>query len=186
MDCYDKLRSYFHDVDTTDVQHITVMHSTTAHGTKPVAVYCEVITNSDAKGCLVVLTVDGYDNVTFNLTRGDNTSYACSTVEDVEFSGEVTGVVGYDVESDGSIGNLAISGKVVRTVDYVFKCSNKIKEREPSDGSCEPQNWLLNCFKRYDSAVVLGVSLSSALVLVGSIVITLSLSVVLWKFKTKR
>ena len=74
-------------------------------------IQCDFISGSDARGCMVVLVGEAF-NRTVNLTRCAtcssaivNVSYQLSCFRDV---------LGFDIESDGSIGTLAIPGKLTR------------------------------------------------------------------------
>ena len=85
--------------DTTDVQKVTATVSAEA-----ITVQCMFVNGSTARGCMVVL-VGHSDNVTVNLTReGLN----CV----MDSSENITGVIAYDIESDGTVGTLAIFGEL--------------------------------------------------------------------------
>ena len=79
-----------------------------------VSVHCDFITNSDAKGCMVVLIQpNGFNNITVNLTRDNGSSHACTEISaPVPFSGNLN-ILGYDIEYDGSIGLIAVPGEVM-------------------------------------------------------------------------
>ena len=93
-------------IDTTDVQKVTAAVSAEA-----ITVQCMFVNGSTARGCMVVLVSQSH-NVTVNLTRDD----LCATgiFNDTHLLQNVciTGVVGYDIESDGTVGTLAILGEL--------------------------------------------------------------------------
>lgn len=70
---------------------------------------CEFITGSDAQGCMIIL-VSEHKNITTNLTR--DSSFTTITVRFNTFQRLLCNpkVFGYDIESDGSIGSLAVPG----------------------------------------------------------------------------
>lgn len=77
-------------------------------------VKCEFLSGSNALGCLVVLVSD-IENITVKLTRD---------ADEVEMDVNVTyspscynNVVAYDIEYDGSIGNLAIPGMLIKVTN---------------------------------------------------------------------
>ena len=73
-------------------------------------VQCDFVNGSTAVGCMVVL-VGQSDNITVNLTReGLNTSGRIS--RDLLQTTCITKVFGYDIESDGTVGTLAIEGEL--------------------------------------------------------------------------
>ena len=80
-----------------------------------ISVHCNFITNSDAKGCVVVLIhPNDFNDITVNLTRDNGSSHAC-TVISAPFGGNLNNVyvLGYDIEFDGSIGLIAVPGDVM-------------------------------------------------------------------------
>ena len=95
---------------TTDLQGISVV-VTEAKAT--IEVMCDFIPGSDAEGCMVVL-VGELDNTIVNLTRDDD-----CTIKTLSLSTPLSDVFGFDIESDGSVGTLPISGIItpVKTSD---------------------------------------------------------------------
>ena len=89
--------------DTTDVQHVNV----TLLSDISFRIECVFISGSDAEGCWVVLVGD-FHNHTLNLTRTNN-----SVITRVDYHVSCyKEVIGFDIESDGSVGTLAIPGKI--------------------------------------------------------------------------
>ena len=84
------------------------------------------ISGSDAEGCLVVLVGD-FNNHTLNLTR-TNSSAITRVKYHVSCYKEV---IGFNIEGDGSVGTLAIPGKIRGDFNHSkkFDC-----QREPMDG----------------------------------------------------
>ena len=70
-------------------------------------IQCDFITGTDAIGCMVVLTNEGEETI-YNLTRIGNLNCSILTLD---HSLSYTGVVGFDIEGDGSVDSLAIPGK---------------------------------------------------------------------------
>ena len=77
-------------------------------------VQCKFLSGSNAKACLVVLVSDT-ENTTVILTRD---------ADEVEMDARVTyspscykKVVAYDIEHDGSVGNLAIPGVLIKIIN---------------------------------------------------------------------
>ena len=81
---------------------------------------CIFVTGSNARGCMVVLVGDIH-NTTVNLTRegscGSETVNLTAT--------NISVVFGFDIESDGSIGTLALPGNLRSDV---ISCSNGTTE----------------------------------------------------------
>ena len=98
-----------YSVDTTDVQNVTAVPTESANDVNTLLVQCYFVNGSTAKGCMVVLVGElGNVNNIMNLTRDNpyrtvNTSLPLSCY---------TGVFGYDIESDGSVGTLAVPGVI--------------------------------------------------------------------------
>ena len=92
--------------DTTDVQKVTATVSAEA-----ITVKCMFVNGSTAGGCMVVL-VGQSDNVTVNLTRDDLSVTGIFNDTHLLQNACITRVVGYDIESDGTVGTLAIIGEL--------------------------------------------------------------------------
>ena len=90
--------------DTTDVQAVTVAQ---IQGANMSTIQCDFITGTDAIGCMVVLTNEGEETI-YNLTRIGNMNCSILTLDHPL---SYTGVVGFDIEGDGSVDSLAIPGK---------------------------------------------------------------------------
>ena len=93
--------------DTTDVQVIT---ATLMEGVNASIIQCEFIAESTASGCMVVLT--GFIPYHVNLTRNPTTNLAIATVTLEHPPSCYTGVEAFDIESDGSVGSLAVPGQL--------------------------------------------------------------------------
>ena len=113
-------------IDTTDVQKVTATVSA-----ETITVKCMFVNGSTARGCMAVL-VGQPDNVTVNLTR-ESQNCAMGTTNSSE---NTTGVVGYDIESDGTVGMLAILGELSNDT---LTCLPS--ERTPEPGSSELNLW---------------------------------------------
>ena len=83
-----------------------------------ITVLCEFINGSDAQGCIVVL-VSEYENVTMNLTRSNGCSVKMLHGEGLKF----TGVFGFDIEADGSIGTVPVAGEITVMDEHAPNCS---------------------------------------------------------------
>ena len=94
--------------DTTDVQSITAIHD---ENRDVIILQCDFILGSVAQGCMVVLIGES-ENITVNLTRFFNTACTTETFELPTTVTDIISVFGYDIENDGSIGTLAIPGKL--------------------------------------------------------------------------
>ena len=75
-------------------------------------VQCDFITGSNAQGCMVVL-VGELGNITANLTRIN----PCVTMTMNTTQNCYDNVFGFDIESDGSVGTLAVSGVILKDVN---------------------------------------------------------------------
>ena len=71
-----------------------------------ITVQCMFVNGSTARGCMVVL-VGQSDNVTVNLTRED----LCA-IHTINNTYPPQSITGYDIESDGTVGMLAIIGEL--------------------------------------------------------------------------
>ena len=83
---------------------------TLIEGTNVSTIQCEFITGSNATGCMVVLT--GFVPYHINLTRNPSTNLTTSTVILEHRPSCYTGVVAFDIESDGSVSSLAVPGQL--------------------------------------------------------------------------
>ena len=110
--CWPGARVYYLSLvhaDTTDVQVIT---ATLMEGVNASIIQCEFVAESTASGCMVVLT--GFEAYTVNitLTRNKSTNLAIATVT-LEYPPSCyTGVEAFDIQSDGSVGSLAVPGQL--------------------------------------------------------------------------
>ena len=89
--------------DTTDIQDVIAVSTENSS----FIVQCVFVSGSTARGCMVVL-VGQSDNTTVNLTReGLCATGVTSTITNISF----LIIIGYDIESDGTLGTLAIEGE---------------------------------------------------------------------------
>ena len=93
--------------DTTDVQVVKV---TLTEGENVSTIQCEFTTGSNATGCMVVLS--GFVPYHVNLTRNPSKNSATLTVTLEHPPSCYTGVEAFDIESDGSVGSLAVPGQL--------------------------------------------------------------------------
>ena len=93
-------------IDTTDVQKVTATVSAEA-----ITVQCMFVNGSTARGCMVVL-VGQSDNTTVTLTREGLCVTGSFNDTHLLQNTYITGVFGYDIESDGTVGTLAIFGEL--------------------------------------------------------------------------
>ena len=102
--------------DTTDVQKIIVVPLKESNA---FAVQCIFLTGSIAQGCKVVLMSE-FDSITINLTR--NSLCAADTLEANLPVSNYSAVFGHDIESDGSIGVLAVHGIILGNGSSIAPC----------------------------------------------------------------
>ena len=95
--------------DTTDVQAVTATLNE-GPGVNVSAIQCEFLTGSNAIGCMVVIT--GFVAYHINLTRNPSTKLTTSTVTLEHPPSCYTRVEAFDIESDGSVGSLAVPGQL--------------------------------------------------------------------------
>ena len=103
-------------IDTTDVQSVWASLDDISNA---VVLQCSFIVGSDARGCLVTLQGE-LDNITINLTRDG--SCAFRAVKTANALSNFTKVIGFDVESDGSVGDLAVPGVILMDVSMMPLC----------------------------------------------------------------
>ena len=99
----------FH-TDTTDVQLVTAAVSNEVNNV--IVVQCDFVSGSDAQGCMVIL-VGELGNITLNLTReGISTTLMINQALPLSCYRDI---IAFDIESDKSVGTLAVSGAIVRS-----------------------------------------------------------------------
>ena len=100
-------------IDTTDVQNVTAKPIGSDTMIASIKVQCDFITGSNAKGCMVVL-VGEFGNITANLEHNGsevlNISHPLSCYHEI---------FAYDIESDGSVGTLAVPRVIILSNDGV-------------------------------------------------------------------
>ena len=97
----------FSNADTTDVQLVSAME---LRDVSAFRVRCDFMAGSTAQGCVVVLVGELQGNVTVNFMRGTAVDEVINTVHPTSCYNRV---VAYDIESDGSVGNLAVPGRIL-------------------------------------------------------------------------
>ena len=108
-------------IDTTDVQRVVAVQT----DSDSITVQCDFISGSDAGGCMVVLVCDDGHNTTAMLSRGDKcTTGTLNTTKPLNCCCEL---FGFDIESNGSVGTLAVPGELIENGTDVI-CS----EDQPS------------------------------------------------------
>ncbi len=123
--------------DTTDVQKIIVVPLEESNA---FAVQCIFLSGSIAQGCKVILMGE-FDSITVNLTK--NGLCAADTIEANLPVSNYSAVFGHDIESDGSVGTLAIHGTILRNASSIARCMPSGLTPNPSKsigcfGSKEP------------------------------------------------
>ena len=98
-----------------------------------IVLQCSFITGSDARGCFVTLQGE-FDNVTINLTRDG--SCAFRAINTANALSNFTKVFGFDVESDGSVGDLAVPGVILMDVNMMPLCIKEPTAVNLSTGEC--------------------------------------------------
>ena len=101
-------------IDTTDVQTIRVVSNQSNSNT--VTIECDFIKNSDTQGCLVVLEGE-VDSEQFNLTKSNHSGRGVFVLKHPLSCYEE--VFGFDIESDGSVGTLAVPGVLMNNLNSV-------------------------------------------------------------------
>ena len=113
--------SFLFSVDTTDVQVVT---ATQIEGTNTTTIQCKFIAGSRATGCMVVLTSENGPEVHYNLTRNQSTNSAAIIVILKYPLSCYDGVRALDIESDGSVGSLAIPGQLISAGSSQNPCTS--------------------------------------------------------------
>ena len=91
------------------------------YGESNASIQCEFIANSDAKGCIVVLLLDSVENISVNLSRIGDSAWHVIT----PFCGNVTEVIAFDIEYDGTLGTNPIPGVLTQnTSAAMLTCNN--------------------------------------------------------------
>ena len=94
---------------------------------------CSFISGSNAQGCMVVL-VGEMENITVNLTRDGPSSV--ETVNTTFSFADFTQVVGFDIEYNGSVGTLAVQGKLLLNDSVTCMPKEREKDLFSSESSC--------------------------------------------------
>ena len=118
--------------DTTDVQ---VVRAIQLENDNSLMLQCMFVNGSDAIGCLVALhSLSEGDSTTVKSTREGMHMYAMKVVKLTKSTVCVYESFGYDTESNGSVGTLAVSGELFRNVSVLPNCSSSgtVQENIPS------------------------------------------------------
>lgn len=97
-------------IDTTDVQQVIAF----VEVNNAIIVQCYFIPGSDAQGCMVIL-IGELGNITVNLTRENLCRSTTLTINQALLLSCYHEIIAFDIESDKSIGILAVSGSIVRS-----------------------------------------------------------------------
>ena len=99
-------------------------------GANAFVVRCTFVNSSEAMGCRILL-LGTFDNTTATLTK-DGTNSAEAVINTSYPVSCYTDVFGYDIESDGSIGTLAVPGLLMTTNTSSGMMCNPRLEHGPS------------------------------------------------------
>ena len=97
---------------------------------------CVFVTGSDATGCLVIIQlnfVDEADNMNIRLTRENMHICAIKVVNLTNSSTYINEILGFDIESDGSIGTLPVPGELVWNASELNCSCDHIEEDTTSE-----------------------------------------------------
>ena len=114
---------------TTDVQMVTARLKKVRDNKVIATVQCVFIMGSNARGCMVVLK-SLYGKESQILTRNKTTNLAMSTITLNYVQSCYHGVEAFDIESDDTVGSLAVPGMIYmrrdNTKDIDVLCSSLI------------------------------------------------------------
>ena len=99
-------------------------------------VECDFIPGSDARGCMIVLVGEDY-NTTVNASRCEYHAKGMITV--ICPLTNYIRVIAYDIESDGSVGSLAVQGKLFNNITMCREIKQEM-ESSLSKFSCRIDN----------------------------------------------
>ena len=119
--------------DTTDVQVVRAVQLEDNH---TFMLQCLFVNGTDAVGCLVVLQFIGDANSTSeNLKREGMDMCAMKVVNLTKSTAGIREIFGYDIESNGSVGTLAVPGELFGNVSLLVNCglSDEVKENTPGE-----------------------------------------------------
>ena len=105
--------------DTTDVQQVI---ATSDEVNNVLIVQCDFILGSNAHGCMVIL-VGELGNITVNLTRENLYTLTTLTINKMLPLSCYHKIIAFDIESDKSVGTLAVSGSLVGSITDI--CSSE-------------------------------------------------------------
>ena len=111
-------------IDSTDVQMIRVVPLEYAF-----MLQCVFVDGSDAQGCMVVV-VGEFGNATRNLTR--DSTFVTGTLNITYPLSCFSEVFGFDIESDGSVGTLAVPGVLLMNTSTAGPCHSMPSGMKPS------------------------------------------------------
>ena len=127
------LFSFLNYTDTTDVQMVSAVPLEDDH---TLMLQCLFVNGSDAIGCLVVLQFKGDANSTSeNLKREGVDMSAMKVMNLTESTACIREIFGYDIESNGSVGTLAVPGELFGNVSLLVNCGSRdeVKENNPGE-----------------------------------------------------
>ena len=117
--------------DTTDVQMVRAVQLEDDH---TLLLQCLFVNGSDAIGCLVVLQFKGDANSTSeNLKWKGMDMCTMEVVNLTESTACIRGIFGYDIESNGSVGTLAVTGELFSNVSSLTVCESHEKDQHSGE-----------------------------------------------------
>ena len=102
---------------------------------------CNFVAGSNAQGCMVVV-VGEFENVTGNVTRDSKCTSHTMILNTTYPTSNYSTVFGYDIEYDGSVGELAIPGGIVADLAPISSCVPEELKPHPSKLSWMPVSFL--------------------------------------------
>ena len=114
--------------DTTDVQLVSAVE---LRDVSAFRVRCDLMAGSIAQGCMVVL-IGELDNITLSFAGGPDIEKVMNTTNPTSCYNRI---VAYDIESDGTVGSLAVPGNILADVtsNSVAPCSQRQNAPLPSE-----------------------------------------------------
>ena len=126
----------YYNTDTTDVQKVQAVQMGTS-----ILLQCEFITGTDAQGCSVVLVGTSEINNTTHAIITQNKTDSSTNITEFERLINSTNplscyqsVYGFDIESDGSVGALAVPGELLINTSMTTTCNTQSTVTPPPSG----------------------------------------------------